>query len=137
LIRPENPFAKKQLGQAKGPQPMMTCSCGAQMPLRFAYKCLYCDEYFCKDCMEQHLGQTVKKYWDSKKFEIDHCYEHTSGTQMKIVGVVETTVYGKCLVGEELSGTLKPISPTGTDNWREITEEEWMKNFSDGGDHDA
>lgn len=52
---------------------------------------------------------------------------------MAIVGEVETTLYGRCLVGEtNKSANLQPIGldESSTVNWTEITKEEWMKNFS-------
>jgi hypothetical protein len=40
----------------------VTCSCGFKMPLRFAYKCLYCNEFYCGTCAEMHFGKTRKQY---------------------------------------------------------------------------
>lgn len=71
------------------------------------------------------------------KFEIGKCYEHTTKKQMKIIGEAKSTGYGmgdgKTLVGE-CAGESN-FMPVGSDeaaaeNWHEITEEEWMKNFS-------
>lgn len=65
-------------------------------------------------------------------FELGKVYQHTTGIQMKIVGEANTTLYGKCLVGEDNYGKLKPIGAdsSNAENWIEITEDEWMKNFS-------
>jgi hypothetical protein len=66
-------------------------------------------------------------------FEQGKYYSHPSGEQMSIVGEVETTLYGKCLMAE--SNKYANIKPVGKDesnaeNWSEISKDEWMKNFS-------
>ena len=66
-------------------------------------------------------------------FEVGKCYRHTTGEELQIVGQVDTTLYGNCLVAESSnSEDLKPVGKdeSATDNWVEITQEEWMKNFS-------
>lgn len=40
----------------------VTCGCGLTMPLRFAYRCLYCGEYYCMACAERHFGKTREEY---------------------------------------------------------------------------
>ena len=44
----------------------VTCGCGLTMPLRFAYKCLYCGEFYCQSCAEQHFGKTREQYSSDK-----------------------------------------------------------------------
>lgn len=65
-------------------------------------------------------------------FEIGKCYQHTTGSQIKIIGEVNSTLYGDSLMAEESDGSFRPVGKTEDNaaNWREITEEEWMKNFS-------
>ena len=66
-------------------------------------------------------------------FEIGRFYRHTSGREMAILGEVETTMYRKCLVAESnRTGNLLPVGKdeSAADNWREISKEEWMQNFS-------
>lgn len=66
-------------------------------------------------------------------FEIGKQYIHTTGEQMSIVGEVETTLYGTCLIAESSNdANLKPVGKgeSYAENWTEITKEEWMKNFS-------
>lgn len=65
-------------------------------------------------------------------FELGKVYQHTTGIQIKIVGEASTTLYGECLVSEDYYGTLKPVGTdtSNAENWFEITEDEWMKNFS-------
>ena len=46
--------------------PSVTCICGRKIPLRFAYKCLYCDVFFCGDCAEEHFGKTREQYQADK-----------------------------------------------------------------------
>lgn len=52
---------------------------------------------------------------------------------MAIVGEVSTTLYGNCLIAETSdSPNLKPVGrgESFAENWTEINEETWMKNFS-------
>lgn len=65
------------------------------------------------------------------KFEVGKCYAHTNGHQMRILGEIETTIYGKCLLGETLEGGLLPIGMTEEHavNFTEISQEEWVSNF--------
>lgn len=65
---------RTQLQQAKGEQPNVVCaSCGHAIPLRFLYKCLYCELWFCQRCMEIHLGKTKDEY------RAEHPEEYTGG----------------------------------------------------------
>jgi hypothetical protein len=34
----------------------VTCTCGKNISLRYAYKCLYCGIFFCKSCAKNHFG---------------------------------------------------------------------------------
>ncbi len=66
-------------------------------------------------------------------FETGKFYRHTTGQDLAILGELETTMYGKCLVAESnKSGDLIPVGSdeSATQNYIEITKEEWMKNFS-------
>ncbi len=56
-----------QWQQAKGDSPSVTCICKLTMPLRFAFRCLYCREFFCGDCAEMHFGQTRAEYEAAKR----------------------------------------------------------------------
>ena len=88
-------------------------------------------------------------------FEFGKYYEHGSGQQIAIIGTVKSTLYGWSLVAEEnTSWALKQIKNTsndcvmaedsckcslravaaddlGEESWKEITEDEWLKNFTD------
>ena len=44
----------------------VTCGCGCKMPLRFAFKCLYCGEFYCQTCAEHHFGKT-RAQWIADK----------------------------------------------------------------------
>lgn len=55
-------FVAAQWKQANGPQPDVTCGCGLKLPLRFAYRCLYCGEFYCQSCAEAHFGKTREQY---------------------------------------------------------------------------
>jgi len=41
---------------------IITCECGKRCDIRFFYKCLYCRQYYCFRCAEEHFGQTVHEY---------------------------------------------------------------------------
>ena len=68
------------------------------------------------------------------ELEVGKCYRHTSGIEMSIVGTVETTLHGWCGVAEQTGcHDLKPVAINDKDaavGWKEITHEEWLKNFS-------
>lgn len=67
------------------------------------------------------------------EFEVGKYYEHSSGEQIAIVGEVETTLFGTCLVAESSNhARLKPVGKgeSYAENWKEIDKERWMKNFS-------
>jgi hypothetical protein len=68
-------------------------------------------------------------------FEIGKCYRHTAGSEMKIIGEADSTLFGKTLIGENCGKETQMFTAVGRAedhavNWTEITEEEWMKNFS-------
>lgn len=48
-------------------------SCGKIIEIHKAYKCLYCEFYFCKDCAEKHFGKTREQYFEknNKKEELN------------------------------------------------------------------
>jgi hypothetical protein len=66
------------------------------------------------------------------KFEVGKCYQHNGGSQIKVIGEVNSTIYGNCLMAEHSDGRFYPVGQTEDNavNWHEITEEEWLKNFS-------
>lgn len=59
-------FVAKQFNEAKYHEgesvQKVTCACGTCMPLRFAYKCLYCGQFYCQTCAEEHFGKTREQY---------------------------------------------------------------------------
>ncbi len=61
-------------------------------------------------------------------FELGKYYKHSDGEMMRILGEVESNMYGTCLVGERQNKS--DFQPVGTDesnavNWAEIQKEEW------------
>ena len=38
------------------------CYCMRKLKPHQAYKCLYCEEAYCKSCAETHFGKTVEQY---------------------------------------------------------------------------
>lgn len=39
---------------------------GHRIPVRFAYRCLYCGEWFSQTGAEKHFGRTRIDYWEGK-----------------------------------------------------------------------
>lgn len=48
-------IAVVQFNEAKGNNPKITCSCGWKGPVRFAYKCYFCNKFFCVQCAPLHF----------------------------------------------------------------------------------
>lgn len=64
-------------------------------------------------------------------FEVGKYYRHTTGKEISVIGELKTTMYGITLIAETSNG----LETVGKDsscavNWTEISESEWMKNFS-------
>lgn len=38
--------------------------CGKQVSIMYAYKCLYCNFWFCGSCAEIHFGKTREQYYN-------------------------------------------------------------------------
>ena len=77
--------------------------------------------------------ECLPDYDKELSFKVGKAYRHSSGCEMKIIGWANTTVHGDaCMIAEEKSGHLKPVGsdPDAAVNWKEISEDEWMKNFS-------
>jgi formylmethanofuran dehydrogenase subunit E len=47
-------------------RPFMRCACRKKLELKDSYRCLYCKEWFCEQCAEEHFGKTVEEYWAEK-----------------------------------------------------------------------
>ena len=66
-------------------------------------------------------------------FEIGKFYKHATGQCLSIVGKLTTTMFGDTLIAEQNDSI--DFQAVGSDdssavNYKEITKEEWMKNFS-------
>lgn len=48
--------------------PTVTCFCGRVRTLLYAWRCLYCGEWYCQTCAEQHFGMT-RAEWNKKATE--------------------------------------------------------------------
>lgn len=56
-------FVEKQTAESKDKyRPFVRCGCMRKLWMHEAYKCLYCDEWYCKTCAESHFGKTVEQY---------------------------------------------------------------------------
>ena len=65
-------------------------------------------------------------------FQIGHVYAHQTGRLMRVVGEVETTGYGRVLVGEESSSSnLIPLGrdATASQGWREVKLVTWYDHW--------
>ena len=61
-------FVRKQTEQAmdKG-RPFVRCGCLTKLRMPEAYKCLYCGEWYCATCAEEHFGKTRAAYRAEKE----------------------------------------------------------------------
>lgn len=50
-------------GRQTGTCPVVMCGCGKILEVRRSFRCLYCTEYFCKECAEIHFGKTVQQFY--------------------------------------------------------------------------
>jgi hypothetical protein len=67
-----------------------------------------------------------------KRFELGKFYKHATGKQISIVCKAKTTMYGNTFLAEQSDRSdFMPVGFDTDDHWEEITEEEWMRNFSD------
>lgn len=48
----------------------MFCRCGKIMNISSAYRCLYCEEFFCLECAEKHFGKTKQEHVIEKRVEM-------------------------------------------------------------------
>ncbi|TQV85224.1 hypothetical protein FKG94_03270 [Exilibacterium tricleocarpae] len=56
-------FVAQQTKQAMDKnRPFVRCGCQKKLWMQNAYKCLYCGEWYCKECAEIHFGKTVAEY---------------------------------------------------------------------------
>lgn len=47
----------------------ITCNCGQLRHLTHAFRCLYCGEWYCSRCAEEHFGQTIQQWIEKKRLE--------------------------------------------------------------------
>jgi len=58
---------RAQFNELKGENnAMVTCGCGRNIPVRFAFQCLYCREWFCQADAEAHFGKTLREYQEEQ-----------------------------------------------------------------------
>ena len=71
------------------------------------------------------------------RFEPGKYYKHSGGRTIATLDFLETTMYGKVLIVEQAGNRGHRLTCVGTDsddyaiNWKEITKEEWIKNFGE------
>jgi len=46
----------------------ITCGCGQKRAVVLMFQCLYCKEWYCTLCAEQHFGKTIKDFHADKNF---------------------------------------------------------------------
>lgn len=66
-------------------------------------------------------------------FEEGKYYRHTTGVELAIVGKLNTTMFGETLIAEtndNISFQAVGSTEANTQNYKEISREEWMKNFN-------
>ena len=45
----------------------ITCGCGWKRWIAYAYRCLYCGEWYCAPCAETHFGQSINDWTMEKR----------------------------------------------------------------------
>ncbi len=40
----------------------ITCGCGTKRAVVKMFQCLYCNQWYCTICAEQHFGKTISEY---------------------------------------------------------------------------
>ena len=45
----------------------ITCGCGWKRWIAYAYRCLYCGEWYCAPCAETHFGQSIDAWTIEKR----------------------------------------------------------------------
>jgi hypothetical protein len=45
----------------------ITCGCGWHRWIGYAYRCLYCGEWYCAPCAETHFGQSIEEWTIEKR----------------------------------------------------------------------
>lgn len=51
---------------------------GSRIPIRFAYRCLYCGEYFSQVGAEEHFGKTREEYNKTRNRSLDEIWVEIS-----------------------------------------------------------
>lgn len=54
-------FVFAQIKQAAANEPV-SCYCGACGPAYKLFRCVYCGEFYCLTCAEEHFGKTRAEY---------------------------------------------------------------------------
>lgn len=63
-------FIQKQLREMSDPiRPFVRCGCLRKLEPKYAYRCLYCGEWYCAICAEVHFGKTRKQYREEHPVE--------------------------------------------------------------------
>lgn len=85
----------------------------------------------CETCDIKQDCDEIRKYClsektqeEGKQFEIGKFYKHIDGTIYAVVGEAITMAWGKCLIIEDESGSLRPFGYNGSEEFHEVTKEE-------------
>ncbi len=63
VVLSKEEFVLKQMREMADPvRPFVRCGCMLKLWPQYAYKCLYCGEWYCAKCAEVHFGKTRKEY---------------------------------------------------------------------------
>lgn len=53
-----------------GGHPVIRCGCQKKVPIMHAFRCLYCGEWYCQTCAEDHFGMT-REEWARDQSDLD------------------------------------------------------------------
>ncbi len=83
---------------------------------------------YLRDKLLTFANERCSETKNKMKFNIGRYYKHSTGKMIFICGVCSTYAYGMCLMAEDVYGSFSPVGnhEGATDNWREITEEEFL-----------
>ncbi len=66
-------------------RPFVRCGCNKKLWPHQVYKCLYCEEAYCKSCAEIHFGKTVSQYKKEKESPKVPCCPDCHNTNLVLI----------------------------------------------------
>ena len=67
-------FVMGQIRTMREDPPHCRCYCGMEIYIPLVFKCLYCGEYYCQPCAEEHFGKT-RAEWAKEEPELEQALQ--------------------------------------------------------------